>query len=35
MRANEQLTMTLESREAFDAHGDVKGTRLLKTSGRE
>ena len=36
MRANEQLTMTLESREAFDAHGDVEGYEIaLKTSREE
>lgn len=35
-RANEQLTMTLESREAFDAHGDVEGYEIaLKTSREE
>ena len=29
VRANEQLTMTLDSREAFDAHGEVEGLSLI------
>ena len=36
VRANEQLTMTLDSREAFDAHGEVEGYEIaLKTSREE